>query len=98
MRKPNNVSVKLTTALVISLLMGCVHEINDKVTGDRVTNDKPGSVIVDSSDYNEEEAKILAEVQCAKSNRHAKQIIHAKQIFKLKVNTSKDYHFRCIRK
>lgn len=96
MRKPNKVSVNLTTALVISLLMGCVHEINDKATNVRETNDKPGSVIVDSSDYNEEEAKILAEAQCAKSNRHAKQIIHAKKILKLKVNTSKDYHFRCI--
>lgn len=96
MREPNKVSVNLTTALVISLLMGCAYEIDDKVTDNRVTNVKPGSVIVDSSDYNEEEAKILAEAQCAKSNRHAKQIIHAKQIFKFKVNTSKDYHFRCI--
>ena len=96
MRKPKKVSANLTTTLVITLLMGCAYEIDDRVTNDRLTNDKPGSAIVDSSDYNEEEAKILAEAQCAKSKRHAKQIIHAKQISKFKVNTSKDYHFRCI--
>jgi hypothetical protein len=96
MRKTHKVSVNLTATLVISLLMGCAYEINDRVTNDRLANDKPGSVIVDSSGYNEKEAKILAEAQCSKSNRHAEQIIHAKQIFKHKVNTSKDYHFKCI--
>lgn len=85
MRKLQKRMMNLSAALVISLLMGCAHEVDN-----RETNAKPGSVIVDSSDYNEKEAKNLAEAQCAKSKRHAKQILMPK------VNTRKDYYFKCI--
>ena len=51
----------LIAALVVSVFMGCAHKSQDKATE---TN--PGSVIVDSSDYKEVEAKNLADAQCAK--------------------------------
>jgi len=77
--------INLMAALVISILMGCAHE-----GADRVTNVNPGSVIVDSSNWDEKEAKKLAEAQCAKSKRHAKRT------FNPNVNTSYDYHFKCV--
>ena len=77
--------INLMAVLVISILTGCAHEI-----ADRVPNANPGSVIVDSSDYNEKEARKLAEEQCAKSNRHAEQK------FKLNENTNSNYRFKCI--
>ena len=77
--------INLMAVLVILILTGCTPEI-----ADRVPNANPGSVIVDSSDYNEKEARKLAEAQCAKSNRHAKQIL------KPNVNTNSNYHFKCI--
>ncbi len=80
--------INLMAVLVISILMGCAHEGADR---DKVTNVNPGSVIVDSSNWDEKEAKKLAEAQCAKSKRHAKRA------FKPNVNTSHDYYFKCVR-
>ena len=59
----------LIAALLISVFMGCAYKTQDKVAE---TN--PGSVNVDSSDYNEIEAKELADIKCAKSKRRAKRI------------------------
>jgi len=78
--------INLMAVLVISILMGCAHEVPD-----RVPNVNPGSVIVDSSNWDEKEAKKLAEAQCAKSKRHAKRA------FKPNVNTSHNYYFKCVR-
>jgi hypothetical protein len=85
MRKMRKKNFNLIAVLVISILMGCAHKIVD-----RVPNANPGSVIVDSSDYNEKEARKLAEAQCAKSKRHAKQIL------KPNAGTNPNYHFKCI--
>ena len=77
--------INLMAVLLISILIGCAHK-----DADREPHAHPGSVIVDSSDWNEKEAKELAEAQCAKSKRHAKRI------FEPNVNTSHDYHFKCV--
>jgi len=77
--------INLMAVLLISILIGCAHKV-----ADRVPNAHPGSVIVDSSDWNEKEAKELAEAQCAKSKRHAKRV------FEPNVNTSHDYYFKCV--
>jgi len=86
MRKMRKEMINLMAVLVISILMGCAHEL-----ANRVPNMNPGSVIVDSSNWDEKEAKKLAEAQCAKSKRHAKRT------FKSNVNTSHDYHFKCVK-
>lgn len=75
----------LIVALVISIFMGCAHRVADSIA-----NTNPGSVIVDFSDYNEEEAEKLAETQCAKSKRHAKRT------FSPNKNTNRHYHFTCV--
>jgi hypothetical protein len=75
----------LIITLVVSVFMGCAHKSQDKATE---TN--PGSVIVDSSDYNEVEAKNLADTQCAKSKRHAKRI------YKSNENSSQYHYFTCV--
>lgn len=85
MRNMRKEIINLMAVLVISILMGCAHE-----TVNRVPNAIPGSVIVDSSDYNEKEARKLAEAQCAKSKRRAKQIL------KPNATTNPNYHFKCI--
>ncbi|MDE0798301.1 MAG: hypothetical protein OSB01_02650 [Nitrosomonadaceae bacterium] len=59
----------LIAALLISVFMGCAYKTQDKIVE---TN--PGFVNVDSSDYNEIEAKDLADTQCAKSKRRAQKI------------------------
>ena len=75
----------LVATLVISVFMGCVHNSQDKTT-----EINPGSVIVDSSDYNEIEAKNLADTQCAKSKRLAKRIYKSNE-------SSNQYHyFTCV--
>jgi hypothetical protein len=75
----------LIAAFVISVFLGCVHKSRDQATE---TN--PGSVIVDSSDYNEAEAKRLADTQCAKSKRHAKRI------YKSNESSSQYHYFTCV--
>ncbi len=75
----------LIATFVISVFMGCAHKSPDKATE---TN--PGSVIVDSSDYNEVEAKELADTQCAKSKRRAKKI------YKSNESSSQYHYFTCI--
>ena len=67
-----------------------VFEAGDCVGEMSILDGKPGSVIVDSSDYNEKEARKLAEAQCAKSKRRAKQIL------KPNATTNPNYHFKCI--
>ena len=47
----------LMAALLISIFIGCAYKTQDKIVE---TN--PGSVNVDSSDYNEIEAKELADI------------------------------------
>lgn len=75
----------LIAALVVSVSMGCANKSQDKTTE---TN--PGSVIVDSSDYNEVEAKNLADMQCAKSKRRAKRI------YKSSESSSRYHYFTCV--
>jgi hypothetical protein len=75
----------LVAILVISIFMGCVHKSPDKATE---TN--PGSVIIDSSDYDEVEAKKLADMQCAKSKRRAKRV------YKSNESSSQYYYFTCV--
>ena len=76
----------LIAALVVSVFMGCVH----KSPQNKATETKPGSVIVDSSDYNEVEAKNLADTQCAKSERRAKRI------YKSSESSSQYHYFTCV--
>lgn len=71
--------------LLILILMGCTHSPTNKVT-----ETKPSSVVVDSTDYNEMEAKELADTQCAKSKRRAKKI------YKSGENQSRYHYFSCI--
>lgn len=75
----------LTATLVISIFMGCAHKSQEKATE---TN--PGSVIVDSTDYNEVEAENLADTQCAKSKRRAKKI------YKPNEGSGQYHYFKCI--
>lgn len=75
----------LIATLVVSVFMGCVHKFHEKVTE---TN--PGSVIVDSTDYNEVEAESLADTQCAKSKRRAKKIYNPNE------GSSQYHYFTCI--
>ena len=75
----------LIAALLISVFMGCAYKTQDKVAE---TN--PGSVNVDSSDYNEIEAKKLAETQCAKSKRHAQRIHKSNE------KSSQYHYFVCV--
>jgi hypothetical protein len=75
----------LIATLVISVIMGCAHKSPNKVAE---TN--PGSVIVDSSDYDEVEAKKLADTQCAKSKRLAKKV------YKSNESSGKYHYFKCI--
>ena len=46
--------INLMAVLLISILIGCAHKV-----AKRIPNANPGSVIVDSSDWNEKEAKEL---------------------------------------
>ncbi len=75
----------LVATLVISVFMGCAHKSQD-----RTTETNPGSVIVDSSDYNEVEANNLADTQCAKSKRRAKRI------YKSNESSSQYHYFTCV--
>lgn len=75
----------LLAALAVSALMGCAYKSQDKVAE---TN--PGSVIVDSSDYDEIEAKDLADTQCAKSKRRAQRI------HKPNESSSQYHYFTCV--
>jgi len=75
----------LMAALLISVFIGCAYKTQDKIVE---TN--PGSVNVDSSDYNEIEAKELADIQCAKSKRRAQRIHKSNE-------KSDQYHyFKCV--
>ncbi|MBL78783.1 MAG: hypothetical protein CMH70_01860 [Nitrosomonadaceae bacterium] len=76
--------IYLVGAFVISQFIGCAKP---QV---KITETKPGSVIVDSSDYNEIEAKKLADTQCAKSKRHAQKIS------KSNMSSSKYHYFKCV--
>ena len=75
----------LGALLVFLIFTGCVHKPQDKVTE---TN--PGSVMVDSSDYSEVEAKNLADMQCAKSKRLAKKVDKSSK------NSNQYYYFTCV--
>ena len=75
----------LLAMVVISIFTGCVHKPQEKVT-----ETSPGSVMVDSSDYNEIEAKSLANAQCAKSKRLAKRVNKSSE------NSSQYYYFKCV--
>ena len=75
----------LIAAFVVTVFTGCVHKYQDKATE---TN--PGSVIVDSSDYNKIEAKDLADTQCAKSKRRAKRVNKSNE------SSSKYHYFTCV--
>ena len=75
----------LVAVFVISIFIGCAHKSQDKVTE---TN--PGSVMVDSSDYNEIEAKNLADMQCAKSKRLAKKVDKSTE------DSNQYYYFTCV--
>ncbi len=75
----------LIAALLISVFIGCAYKTQDKIV-----ETKPGSVNVDSSDYNEIEAKELADIQCAKSKRRAQRIHKSNE-------KSDQYHyFKCV--
>ena len=75
----------LVTLLAFLIFTGCAHKPQNKVTE---TN--PGSVMVNSSDYNEVEAKNLADMQCAKSKRLAKKIDKSSE------NSNQYYYFTCV--
>jgi len=77
--------IYLIAALVISVFMGCAHKSQDQAT-----EINPGSVIVDSSDYNEVEAENLADTQCAKSKRRAKRI------YKSNESSGQYHYFTCV--
>tara|TARA_B100000686_G_scaffold291871_1_gene320180 strand:+ start:3799 stop:4050 length:252 start_codon:yes stop_codon:yes gene_type:complete len=77
--------IYLVVPFIISQFIGCANKPQV-----RITETKPGSVMVDSSDYNEAEAKKLANIQCAKSKRIAEKI------YKPNTNSNKYYYFRCI--
>ena len=79
------IKIYLIAALVITVFIGCAHKLQDKATE---TN--PGSVIVDSSDYNKIEAKDLADTQCAKSKRRAKRVDRPDE------SSSKYHYFTCV--
>ena len=75
----------LIASLLISAFMGCAYKSQEKIVE---TN--PGFVNVDSSDYNEMEAKDLANTQCAKSKRRAQRLHKSNE------KSSQYYYFTCV--